>query len=108
MVSPLHPEGLAVPTTSLKLSDALKEKIATIAREVAQTPHAYMVEAIAERVARDERRNEFLAAGEESLAEFRRTGTAYAHEDVWRYIRARVSGKKNRRPKAIKVPRSDR
>lgn len=96
-----------MPTTSLKLSDALKEKIATIAREVAQTPHAYMVEAIAEKVARDERRGEFVAAAVKSETEFQRTGTAYAHEDVWRSIRARAQGRKASRPKALKVPRSE-
>jgi predicted transcriptional regulator len=108
MVSPATTLGLAVPTTSLKLSEALKEKIATIAREAAQTPHAYMVEAIAERVARDERRSDFVAAAERAEKDFHRTGIAYAHEDVWRYIRARAGGKKARRPKAIKVPRAAR
>ncbi len=97
-----------MPTTSLKLTDALKEKIAAIAREVAQTPHAYMVEAITERVARDERRGEFVASAEKAEKDFHRTGVAYAHEDVWRYIRARAAGEKARRPKAIKVPRSGR
>jgi predicted transcriptional regulator len=98
-----------MPTTSLKLPEALKEKVATIAAEAEQTPHAYMVAAIAERVARDERRAHFVAAAEKSEAELRRRGTAYAHEDVWRYIRSRAAGKKGvRRPKALKVPRSER
>lgn len=97
-----------MPTTSLKLSDALKEKIAAIAREVAQTPHAYMVEAIAEKVARDERRSDFVASAEKAEKDFQRTGTAYAHDDVWRYLRARAAGKKAPRPRATKVPRSAR
>ncbi len=97
-----------MPTTSLKLSDALKEKVATIAREAAQTPHAYMVEAIAERVARDQRRGDFVASAESAEKDFQRTGIAYAHDDVWRYIRARAAGEKARRPKATKVPRSGR
>ena len=97
-----------MPTTSLKLSEALKRKIATITREVARTPHAYMVEAIAEKVARDERRSEFVASAEKAEKELRRTGAAYPHEDVWRYIRARAAGKKVRRPKASWVPKSAR
>lgn len=97
-----------MPTTSLKLTDALKEKIAAIAREVAQTPHAYMVEAITERVARDERRGDFVASAARAEKDFQRTGVAYAHDDVWSYIRARAAGEKARRPKAIKVPRSGR
>ena len=97
-----------MPTTSLKLSDALKEKIATIAREAAQTPHAYMVDAIAEKVGRDERRSDFVASADKAEKEFQRTGTAYAHDDVWRYVRARAAGKKAPRPKATKVTRSAR
>jgi predicted transcriptional regulator len=99
---------MAGTTTSLKLPDALKEKIADLAHGVAQTPHAYMVEAIAEKVARDEKRQAFLKAGEASLAHFKRTGVAYTHTDVKRYLLDTVAGKKPRRPKPIKVPRGQR
>lgn len=90
-------------TTSLKLPEDLKEKVSNLAQGVAQTPHAYMVEAIAERVARDEKRREFLEAGRKSLAEHERTGIAYAHDDVWRYLKARVQGKKASKPRPIKL-----
>ena len=95
-------------TTSLKLPDELKEKIATLAQGVAQTPHAYMVEAIAERVARDEKRSSFLEDARRSEEHFRKTGIAYSHDEVWKSIRARLAGKKPRKPKALKVPRSER
>jgi predicted transcriptional regulator len=95
-------------TTSLKLPDKLKEKIADLAKEVAQTPHAYMVEAIEERIARDEKRRDFLESAAKSEAHFKRTGIAYSHKDVARYLRERVSGKNPRRPKPTKVPRSER
>ena len=95
-------------TTSIKLSDELKEKISTLAQGVAQTPHAYMVEAIAERVARDEKRRSFIEDAQRSLAEFKRTGVAYTHDDVRAYILAMAAGKNPRRPKPIKVPRARR
>ena len=95
-------------TTSIKLSDELKEKVATLAQGVAQTPHAYMVEAIAERVARDEKRRSFIDAAQRSLAEFKGTGVAYTHDDVKAYILALAAGKNPRRPKPIKVPRAKR
>jgi predicted transcriptional regulator len=95
-------------TTSIKLSDELKEKVSTLAQGVAQTPHAYMVEAIAERVARDEKRRSFIDAAQRSLAEFKRTGIAYTHDDVMKYFVARASGKNPPRPKPIKVPRAKR
>ena len=95
-------------TTSIKLSDELKEKVSTLAQGVAQTPHAYMVEAIAERVARDEKRRSFVEDAQRSLAEFKRTGVAYTHDDVMSYFLAKAGGKNPRRPKPIKVPRARR
>ncbi len=95
-------------TTSLKLPDELKEKVGTLAHGVAQTPHAYMVEAIAEKVARDEKRQEFLASGLEAAARFKRTGLVYPHKETMAYIRARATGKKARKPKAIRIPPAER
>jgi predicted transcriptional regulator len=90
-------------TTSLKLPDDLKEKVGDLATVAAQTPHAYMVDAIAERVARDEKRRAFLQAAERSLANLRKTGVAYRFEDVAAHYLARAQGRKTRRPKAIKL-----
>jgi len=95
-------------TTSLKLSDGLKEKVNKLAQGVAQTPHAYMVEAIAEKVARDEKYQAFLKAGLEAQAQFKRTGIAYAHKDVTRYVLKIAAGKKARKPKPIRIPPSER
>lgn len=102
-----EPTPMAI-TTSLKLPEDLKEKIAELTTGVAQTPHAYMVEAIAEKVDRDEKRRGFLEAGRESLEEFQQSGVAYAHDDVWRYIRARLQGKRAAKPRPIKLRSSKR
>jgi len=95
-------------TTSLKLSEELKEKVSTLAQGVAQTPHAYMVEAITEKVSRDEKRQDFVNAALASAAETKRTGIAYAHDDVWDYILKKARGQKARKPKPIKLPKSKR
>jgi predicted transcriptional regulator len=95
-------------TTSLKLPDQLKEKVSTLAQGVAQTSHAYMVEAIAEKVARDEKRRAFADAANRSLEHFKRTGVAYTHAEVAKYIASKAAGKNPRKPKPIKVPRSGR
>jgi predicted transcriptional regulator len=95
-------------TTSLKLSDELKEKIGKLAEGVAQTPHAYMVDAIARKVERDEKRQDFINAALASAAETKRTGIAYAHDDVWDYILKKARGQKARKPKPIKLPKSKR
>ena len=95
-------------TTSLKLPDDLKEKVAALAPGVAQTPHAYMVEAIAEKVARDEKRQDFLRSAQASAAKFKKTGIAYAHKDVMRYFLEKAAGRKPSKPKRIRMPPSQR
>ena len=90
-------------TTSLKLTEDLKEKVATLSQGVAQTPHAYMVEAIAEKVARDERRREFLAAAEESAADVARSGLVYRSEDVHQEVVARVARKRPPKVRQVKL-----
>ena len=95
-------------TTSLKLPEDLKERIGKVAQRVEQTPHAYMVQAIAEKVERDEKREEFLEAGRKSLEEYQRTGIAYRFEDVQRYITEKVAGKNPRKPKPVRIPKSRR
>ena len=92
-------------STTLKLPEDLKARIAALAESEGKTPHAYMVEALQEKAARAERRREYLAAGTAALREYDRTGIAYAMEDVEQYIRGVAAGKRPARPKPIKVPR---
>ncbi len=79
-------------TTSLKLPDALKERISKIAEATGKTPHAFMVDAIATEAERTEEYQAFLARGEASLKRYQETGIAYAAEDVHNYIRAKLRG----------------
>ena len=88
-----------MPTT-LKLSDQLKQKIAAVIDGTGQSMHAFMVRAIEDETERAGLRRAFhesaLAARDEAL----RSGLAHPAEAVHAYIRARVSGKRTRRPKA--------
>ena len=95
-------------TTSLKLPDELKERIADLTRGVAQTPHAYMVEAIAQKVGRDEMRRSFIESAQRSQEQFERTGIAYRAEDVHRYILGKAAGGSPRKPRPVKVLRAKR
>lgn len=95
-------------TTSLKIPEELKEKVADLARGVAQTPHAYMVEAIAERVALDERRRDFVDRAVQSREAVAMSGQAFRLEDVTAYYRARLAGAEARRPRLVKVKKPSR
>ncbi len=95
-------------TTSLKLPDELKARVSSIATVAAQTPHAYMVEAIEEKVARDEKYQDFIRSGLESVEHFKRTGIVYTHAQVKRYFEQKAAGKNPRWPKPKIIPPSER
>jgi len=92
-------------TTTLKLPEELKARIAPLARQAGKTPHAWMLEALEREAALCELREGFLQAGRKSAQEVDAGGPLYAAEDVHSYILARVSGKPSRRPAPIKRPR---
>jgi predicted transcriptional regulator len=90
-------------TTTLKLPDSLKKRIAPLADAAGKTPHAWMVEALEAQADLAEKRRAFHGEARARLAEFERTGTAYRAADVHRYFGALVSGRKAKRPRSIKA-----
>lgn len=95
---------MASPTT-LKLPEDLKALLAEQAEAEGKTPHAYMVEALAEKARRVQRERQLDAEDDAALEEYERTGIAYAFEDVHEYFIGIAAGRKPPRPKPIKVPR---
>ena len=90
-------------TTTLKLPEELKARIASAAEAAGKSPHAYMIEALAAHAALDERRRAFVAsahAAEQEVAEY---GLVYDADEVFSYIQAKLDGKPNKRPKAQKL-----
>jgi predicted transcriptional regulator len=86
---------MTTPTT-LKLPEALKDRIAPLADAAGKTPHAWMVDALQRQAALAEARQAFLADADASAAEIDAGGELYAAEDVAAYVLARGAGK--RRP----------
>lgn len=89
-------------TTTLKLSDNLKKRIAPLAESAGKTAHAWMVDAIEMQAMLAEKRKAFVAEARAAEKEVERTGKVYAFDDVSRYMRALARGKKARRPKPVK------
>jgi predicted transcriptional regulator len=89
-------------TTTLKLPDNLKKRIAPLAESAGKSAHAWMVEAIETQATLAEKRRAFIADALAADEEVRRTGLVYRADDVHRYLRARASGKKAPRPKLVK------
>ena len=88
-------------TTTLKLPEKLKRRIAPLAKSADKTPHAWMLEALELQPSVAERRRSFVADALDSEKQIRESGKAYRAEDVHRYIRARASGRKPARPKPV-------
>ena len=94
--------------TTLKLPEDLKARLSAQAQAEGKTPHAYMLDALREKVERADRRGEYLDAGAAALKEYGRTGIAYAMEDVERYILGIAAGRKPARPRPVRPARKKR
>lgn len=92
---------MTVAATSLKLPQALKTRIARLARRNGETPHALMVKMIEDQVDAAERYQTFLADAREADSRMADTGQGYAAADVHAYLDGLVSGRKPARPKPI-------
>lgn len=93
---------MAVSTT-LKLPEPLKARIAPLAEAAGKSPHAWMIEALEERVAQCEAYADFVSDALAAEQETMRTGEAYAMEDVHRYLLDKLQGKPAKRPKPTKL-----
>ena len=79
-------------TTSLKLPDALKQRVNTLAELAGKSPHAFMVDVIAEQTERIEEDRAFMARAMASKKHFDETGIAYDADEVNAYFRAKIQG----------------
>jgi predicted transcriptional regulator len=91
-------------TTTIRLDEKLKARIAAAAR-AGKTPHAFMLEAIAESVEQAELDAEFHRVADERWAEIQATGMAVAWEDLKPWLEAKARGEDPERPKPRKFPR---
>ena len=98
-------DAIISSTTTLKLPEPLKTRIAPLAEAAGKTPHAWMIDALEAQAALAEMRSAFIAEGEAAAAEIDAGGPLYAAEDVHAYIVARAAGKAARRPPPMRRAR---
>jgi len=79
-------------STTLKLPETLRVRIAPLARSAGKTPHAWMIEALEAQAELAELRRAFVQDALESAAEVDAGGPLYAMEDVHAYIAKRAAG----------------
>lgn len=87
-------------TTSLKLSDELKQRAIDAAEKMGVSPHAFMIHAIDQAATAAGRRASFVSDAQAAREQMLATGKGYDASEVHAYLKARLSGDKPARPKA--------
>lgn len=89
-------------TTSIRLPYELKQRVARAAERAGQTPHAFMLEAIAERVAAEEQRREFQQIAEQRYARIVESGETVPWSVMRDYLMRRLAGEELLPPGPVK------
>jgi predicted transcriptional regulator len=95
----------ALSTTTIRMEDALKARIAAAAERAGKSPHAFILDALAETVDRIETDDELHRIADERWEALKRTGKSVAWTDAKVYLQARANGEKARRPSARRPAR---
>ena len=92
-------------TTTIRLPEDLKERVARAAERAGTTPHAFVLAAIAEKAEDEERRNDYHETAERRYAEIVASGRTIAWSEMRAYLEERLAGKTPARPAPRKLAR---
>jgi predicted transcriptional regulator len=87
-------------STTLKLPDKLKLRIARLAKETGRSAHSLMVEALEREVAREERMREFVREARAADMGVEEGAAVYRAKDVHAWLERLPRNPKAARPKA--------
>ncbi len=94
-----------MPTTTIRLPDALKDRIAHVAAHCNQTAHSFILEAIAEKTEREERRQQLEETADQRYANILASGETIAWDEMRSYLEAKLAGQSPALPQARKLAR---
>jgi len=92
-------------TTTIRLPDELKARIADAAKRAGTTSHNFILEAIAEKADSAERRAAFHVLADQRYADFLESGKSIPWEEARSYLKDRLAGKRVKQPVARKLDR---
>ena len=87
-------------TTTIRIETDLKARIAAVATQAGKTPHAFIVEAIAQTVAQAEQDEAFQSLAEERWAKVLTSGKTVPWDEAKDWLEARTRGETPPRPVA--------
>jgi len=86
-------------TTTLKLPDRLKARIARLAKTTQRSPHSLMVEALEREIAREERMQSFVREALAADTAIEAGAAVYGAEDVHAWLKRLAKDRKVARPR---------
>ena len=87
-------------TTTIRLEDELKTRINAAAAQAGKTAHAFILDALAQKVEQVELDHAFHAVADERWARIRATGRTVAWDEAKAYLGERAAGGRPKRPAA--------
>jgi predicted transcriptional regulator len=92
-------------TTTIRLPNDLKTRVAAAAERAGTTSHSFILEAIAEKAEQEERRGDFNDVAEKRYAQIVASGKTIPWSEMRNYLEQRLAGKAARRPIAKRLAR---
>ena len=92
-------------TTTIRLPEDLKARVAAVAERTGTTAHGFILDAIAEKAALEERRAELNDVADKRYAQFMESGKSIPWPEMKAYLLARAKGKTAERPAPRKFSR---
>lgn len=92
-------------TTTIRIEDELKSRVAAAAERAGKTAHAFILDAITDTVAQAELDDEFRRLADERWLRLLKTGKSVAWSDAKSYLEARARGARTRKPVPRKLDR---
>ena len=92
-------------TTTIRLPEDLKERVAAAAERAGTTAHSFIVSAIAEKAEQAERQAEFHGVAEQRYLAIVASGKTISWNDMRSHLEGRLAEKPTPRPRARKLAR---
>jgi predicted transcriptional regulator len=90
-------------TTTIRLPEDLKARVAAAAERAGTTSHSFILDAIAEKADQEERRGDFNDVAEKRYTHIIASGKTIPWNEMRSYLEERLAGKRVKRPVARKL-----
>jgi predicted transcriptional regulator len=94
-----------MPTTTIRLPENLKDRVAAAAKRSGTSTHGFILDAIAEKAEQEDLRAAFDAEAEDRYARIVATGKTISWQEMRIYLEDRLAGNEAKQPVAGKLMR---